>query len=250
MHSLGDPIAKVYSSESLIQALDNSSLLNKSAILTSKNSAVDSINEEVLKLMPEKPITLISADEADYLNKENNNNEVYRVSNEYLQTLNPGNFPPAKLTLKVGCIVMLLRNLNPQRGLCNGTRLIIKNIGQYVLEVVVMNDQNNGNQQIEFIPRITLTTFEDVYPFTLSRKQFPIKLSFAMTINKSQDQSLTNVGIDLCSPLFTHGQLYVAFSRSTDLQGIHVLLAEANSDQKHSSSKNTTDNIIFPELLS
>ena len=247
--SLDELIAKVYSQETLLQALDNPSILYKSAILTSKNAAVDSINEKLLDLMPGEPVTLISADKADYSDEENSDNEVYRFSIEYLQMLSPGSFPPAKLTRKVDCIVMLLRNLDPQRGLCNGIRLIVKRIGQYVLEAVVMKDQNNGHEQIEFIPRITLTTLEDDYPFTLSRKQFPTKLSFAMTINKSQDQSLTNVGIDLCSPLFTHGQLYVAFSRSTDLQGIHVLLTEAHSDQQYSSSNNTTDNIIFPKLL-
>ena len=62
-----------------------------------------------------------------------------------------------------------------------------KRIGQYVHEAVVMNNPNDGHEQIEFIPRITLTTLEDDYPFILSRKQFPIKLSFAMTINKRRN---------------------------------------------------------------
>ena len=79
------------------------------------------LNEKVLELMPGESVTLTSADKADYSQEENASNEVYRVSDEYLQTLNPGNFPPAKLTLKVGCIVMLLRNLNLLRSLCNGT---------------------------------------------------------------------------------------------------------------------------------
>ena len=162
--------------------------------------------------MPGEAVTLISADKADYSDEENTNNELYRVSNEYLQTLNPGNFPPAKLVLKVGCIVMLLRNLNPQKGLCNGTRLMIKEIGRYILKVAVVKNSRPNEEQIELIPRIKLTTLEDDYPFVLVRKQFPIKLSFTMTINKSQGQSLTNVGIDLRIPPFTHGQLYVAFS--------------------------------------
>jgi hypothetical protein len=121
--------------------------------------------------------------------------------------------------------------------------LIIKEIGKYVLKVAVINNGGDEYNQIEFIPRITLSTLEDVYPFILTRKRFPVKLSFAMTINKSQGQSLTNVGIDLRYPVFTHGQLYVAFSRSTNLKGIHVLLQE-NIFNEHS-----VDNIIYPELL-
>ena len=107
-----------------------------------------------------------------------------------------------------------------------------------------MKDQNDGHEKNEFIPRITLTTLEDDYLFILSRKQFSVKLSFAMTINKSQGQSLSNVGIDLRTSPFTHGQLYVAFSRSTNLQGIHVLRGSNQSDQTI-----PIENIIYPELL-
>ncbi|OBZ80596.1 hypothetical protein A0J61_11356, partial [Choanephora cucurbitarum] len=38
-----------------------------------------------------------------------------------MKTLNPGSFPPSKLTLKIGVVVMLLRNLNQKKGFCNGT---------------------------------------------------------------------------------------------------------------------------------
>ena len=234
----------MYPQQNLIEALRNPSLLYKSAILTFKNDTVDAISHKVLELMPGNCTTLISADKADYSEEENANNEVYRVSTEYLQTLNPGNFPPSKLTLKIGCIVMLLRNLNPQKGLCNGTRLIVKEIGQYVLKIAVLNDNNSNEEQIELIPRIELTTLEVDYPFVLVRKQFPVKLSFAMTINKSQGQSLSNVGIGLRISPFTHGQLYVAFSRSTNLQGIHVLRGSNQYNQI-----TPIENIIYPEIL-
>ena len=108
---------------------------------------------------------------------------------------------------------MLLRNIDSKAGLCNGTRLVIKEIGSYVLKVAVMKAVENGTEQTELIARITLNTMEDEYPFILSRTQFPVNLSFVMTINKSQGQSLANVGIDLRYPAFTHGQLYVALSR-------------------------------------
>lgn len=201
-----------------------------------RSITVDLLNQKILDLMPGESTTLCSADSSDISDEE-----VYQVSPEYLQTLNPGNFPPSRLTLKVGCIIMLLRNLNPQRGLCNGTRMIVKEIGSYLLKVAIMND--NDTEQIDFIPRITLSTLEDEFPFILTRKQFPVKLSFAMTINKSQGQSLNNIGIDLRYPVFMHGQLYVALSRSTSIEGIHVLFKEQDPIE------NTVENIIYPELL-
>jgi hypothetical protein len=218
MRSLDQLISKVYPLQDLQRAINVPDLFFKSAILTTRNDNVELINTKVLDLVLGVPVTLLSADTVD------TSDEVFQVSNEHLQTPNSSSLPPSKLTLKVGCIVILLRNLNPQRGLSNGTKLVVKEIGEYVLKVAVMNGNGVDNEQIEFIVRIKLTTTENGYPFVLTRKQFPVRLSFAMTINKSQGQSLTNVGIDFRYPVFTHGQLYVAFSRSTKLEGIHALI--------------------------
>ncbi|CEG75112.1 Putative PIF1 [Rhizopus microsporus] len=99
---------------------------------------------------------------------------------------------------------------------------------------------NKPDDPLELIPRFTLSTQEGELLFTLARKQFPVKLCFAMTINKSQGQSLKYVGVDLIQSSFIHGQLYVALSRIASLSGISVLLPE---------SSNTTNNVVYPELL-
>ena len=89
---------------------------------------------------------------------------------------------------------MLLRNIDPTRGLCNDTRLVVIRIGSYMFQARLANKPGGS---LELIPRFTLSTQEGELPFTLTREQFPIKLCFAMTINKSQGQSLKHVGIDL-----------------------------------------------------
>jgi len=92
------------------------------------------------------------------------------------------------------------------------------------LEVQVLGGDHAG--ETAFIPCITLTPSNLDLPFILERQQFPVRLAFAMSINKSQGQSVKQVGLNLQSPVFTHGQLYVALSRSTTKQGVKVIFPE------------------------
>ena len=90
---------------------------------------------------------------------------------------------------------MLLRNLCPTKGLCNGTRMSILSIGQKCLKVRKFGGEFDGN--ISLLLRISLSTTETELPFVVTGKQVPIKLSFAMSVNKSQSQTLGIVGLDL-----------------------------------------------------
>ena len=69
---------------------------------------------------------------------------------------------------------------------------------------------------IVLLPRIPCRSSEDNSFIEFDRRQFPIRVCFAMTINKSQGQSLGRVGIYLDPEVFSHGQLYVALSKTTD----------------------------------
>ena len=115
-------------------------------------------------------------------------------------------------------IIILLRNIDPPR-LCNRTRLVIKTLNSFVIEATILTGQYQGEDV--YIPRIPLIPNE--LPFDFKRLQFPVKLAYAMTINKSQGQSLKVTGIDLTEECFSHGQLYVAMSRTQDSNQLYIL---------------------------
>lgn len=138
---------------------------------------------------------------------------------------------------------MLLRNLNQSVGLCNGTRLLVACLGERILKWIILTGSNIG--ETAYIPRITLSTSKVKWPFTLQRRQFPVRVCYAMTINKSQGQTLDQVGVYLTKPVFMHGQLYVAFSRATSRSGLRVLIQ--NDD---GSCGNQTRNVVYTEILS
>jgi len=108
--------------------------------------------------------------------------------------------------------VILLRNLDPNNGLCNETRLIFRALQNNAIDAEIVGVQHARKRV--FIPRPPLSPSDDIsLPFKFKRKQFLVRLSFAMTINKSQGQTIPNVGIYLPEPMFSHGQLYVGLSR-------------------------------------
>ena len=96
--------------------------------------------------------------------------------------------PAHKLKLKKGMVVMLLRNLNPIEGLCNGTRLLVEDVIEGRLLAVKIASPGVHHGELRLIPRINLMPEEGIFPYRWRRRQFPVRASFAMTINKSQGQ--------------------------------------------------------------
>jgi ATP-dependent DNA helicase PIF1 len=103
--------------------------------------------------------------------------------------------------------------------LCNGTRLCVKNLCSHLIEATILIGCAKGKDV--FIPRIPLIPTD--LPFDFKRIHFPVRLVFAMSINKAQGQSLKIAGIHLQNPCFSHGQIYVTCSRVRHPTNLHIL---------------------------
>ncbi|GJY13681.1 DNA helicase [Tanacetum coccineum] len=215
--------------------------LQQKAIVCPKNETADLINLEVLSMLKEESKTYESSDVAtSFGNDGGETDSLYPI--EYLNTLNFPGLPPHRLELKIGAPVMLLRNINLAGGLCNGTRMIVTRLFTKVIQVQVITGTRVGEKV--YIPRIILTNRDPKLPFILRRKQFPVKVCYAMTINKSQGQSLNKIGVYLPEPIFGHGQLYVALSRATSPHGLKILIRK-----QENQPQNTTKNIVYKDFL-
>ncbi|KAI3914985.1 hypothetical protein MKW98_020532 [Papaver atlanticum] len=220
--------------------LDREYLAERS-ILVPKNECVHSINSHVLASIPGEEHTYLSADSIGPESSEYHSSIVF-YDKEFLNKHEESGIASHKLTLKLGVPIMLLRNLNQVDGLCNGTRLIVTQLNKTVIEAEILTGPGVGNTV--FIPRIVMTTPETSLPFILHRRQFPARVCYAMTINKSQGQSLPNVSVYLENPVFSHGQLYVAVSRTTRQQGLKILIKKNGNEPE-----GCTQNVVYKEIF-
>ncbi|XP_073431693.1 ATP-dependent DNA helicase PIF1-like [Dendrobates tinctorius] len=157
----------------------NHQWLCEHAILELKNDSVSSINLIIQGRLPGLATTYMFIDSV----KESEQVVMYPLA--FLNSLEPLGMPLHKLTLKIGATIILPRNLDPPK-MCNGTRLCIKSLMPNVIEATILMRHSKGANV--FIPRIPLLPSD--MPFSFKHLQFPIRLAFAMTINKAQALSM------------------------------------------------------------
>ncbi|XP_017221354.1 uncharacterized protein LOC108198085 [Daucus carota subsp. sativus] len=215
--------------------------LRSRAILTPTNVIVDDINEFILEKIQAETHTYLSQDSIEDKGVEQNEfDESFPV--EYLNSLNMPCLPKHELRVKVGVVVMLMRNLNQILGLCNGTRLVVTACRKNSIECEILCGAHVGRRHL--IPRIGMVPTDTAWPIEFRRTQFPLQICYSMTINKSQGQSLNTVGLYLPRSVFSHGQLYVAISRVTSPDGLCIMIY---ADDGTTSDK--TVNVVFEEVF-
>ncbi|XP_039969084.1 ATP-dependent DNA helicase PIF6-like [Bactrocera neohumeralis] len=201
--------------------------LAECSILAPKNIQVNAMNFKIQKKLPGEVITYKSIDSVM------DEKEAVNYPIEFLNSLDPPGTPPHLLNLKVDSPIILLRNINPPK-MCNGTRLVIKKLMPNLIEATILNGKAKGENVL--IPRILMIPTD--MPFDFKRLQFPVRLSFAKTINKAQGQTFQICGVNLEESWFSHGQLYVACSR---VGTAHRLFIHA-PDSK-------TKNVVYQNVL-
>ncbi|XP_046632783.1 uncharacterized protein LOC124312311 [Daphnia pulicaria] len=223
------------------------------AILCPKNGDCLRINNQIIKDMPGTLHEYRSIDTIDSDDPE----EISNYPTEVLNSFDVSGIPTHLLKMKVGAVIILLKNIDSRQGLCNGTRLIIRALRENLIVAEIAAGKNKGH--IVYIPRMMMSPTDSDLPVILKRLQFPVLLAFAMTITKSQGQTFDRVGILLPEPVFSHGQLYVAFSRATSKDGVRVEIAESGKQGKllknhptateEEKKKVFTLNVVFKEVL-
>ncbi|CAI0382355.1 unnamed protein product [Linum tenue] len=200
--------------------------LKNRAIVAPRNATVSQINDYTMQRVPGDSKTYYISDSLlQSTDTSSTFDECYPT--EFLNTLTFNGVPNHEVTLKKNTPVMLLRNLNPALGLCNGTRIMITVLGDNFIKGNILGGSYDTDEVI------------------IPRRQFPVRTCYAMTINKSQGHTLDKVGIYLPEPVFSHGQLYVGVSRVRSATGLRMLI-----ENPAEIPNNYTRNIVFAEAFS
>ena len=144
---------------------------------------------------------------------------------------------------------MFLRNLSVNKGLCNGTRMILTAFRQNMRQLEIITGAFAGS--VHFIPRISLNTSNGpALLFNFVRHQFSVRLTYTMIINKSQDQTFDKNGLYFPTPYFSHGRFYTGCSRATESNCLKIQVKDTIRQSEMDNGKTVTDNVVYLEISS
>ena len=201
------------------------------SIICPTNSEVDAINNTIMSIFP--------GDVKVYRSNVSVKENEHQYPIEFLNTLCLSGMPraPHTLQLKKHSIIMLLRNLDPVKGHCNGTRYVIEHLHDHIIDATIACGPHAGKRT--FVPIIPMITSDNIFPLHIKRNQFPVRPAFAITSNKAQGQTLYYVGIYLKQGFFSHGQRHVAMSRVGSKESLKI----------YSDHGVYTSNVVYKEVM-
>ncbi len=159
--------------------------------------------------------------------KDNRQPELYTC--DYLASLQLHGVPPHSLTLKIGARYMIIKNYNPSVGACNGTLCELLQFTRNIAHVKIQTGIHAG--RVVLLPRCSchVSRENSGLPFDFTRVQFPLIPAYAVSVHKSQGQSLHRIGIVVDQDSFAHGQVYTALSRTSGWDNITILMFNNDS---------------------
>ncbi|CAM9941562.1 unnamed protein product [Ectocarpus sp. 6 AP-2014] len=185
--------------------------------LAPTNVSTDQINDHILNLLPSQVYT---QRRSNTIIKGNPRDVVEMTSVEFLQAIDVPGVPPHALNIKVGCLVMFIRNVNFDSGIVNGRKGIVRDVSSRIVDVEIIA---TGSPLVK-VPRVTFEVKVGRQGISFHRQQFPLRVCYAMSINQIQGQTLARIGLDLRDDVSCHGQLYVALSRTASSKNVLCLV--------------------------
>ena len=206
------------------------------AVITGTNRVVDALNAKILTMLHGEEFSLFSVTRlcSDDTKLQN------LITTEFLHSLKSPGVPEHELKLKLNCLCMVTRNISVQDRLMNNTKVIVREISRHLVTVETLMERRQF-----VLPRIIFRFTLPRSGLVIERRQFPLRLCYAITVNKSQGQTLDRVCLDLREHPFAHEQLYVGASRVRDHSNILIL---TQNDHLHHGCA-LTKNIVYQDLL-
>ena len=236
-----EPMSATTSEEEAIQFVfpdvNNTFECSDRAIITGTNVRVDELNSKILTKLDGPVMTLHSVTRLD---PQHHGRLEHVLPEEFLHSLKSPGVPDHNLRLKLNCLCLVMRNISVQDRVMNNTKVILREVGRKYVTVETLSE----HRQV-LLPRITFRFTLPRSGVTVERRQFPLRPCYAITVNKSQGQTLRRICYDVREHPFAHGQLYVGTSRVRNRQDILMLTRPSHL----LDGKALTKNVVYPELL-
>ena len=232
-----------HSNDQSLEPVDRAKQMSRMAILAHTNERVAFWNQEVQNtLRLGRCRTYFSRNRLRDIHDHDERAQLRTV--ECLQHCDAADVPTHELKLHVGDLCILMRNIDKPVGLTNNQRVIIQALSDHTVGVSIARDDAHP-VHVHWLPRIHFRFVMPGTSFDMVRTQFPLKLAYAFTVHKAQGQELERVLLDATTPVFAHGQLYVALSRVRTRNDIGAFV----DDIDHADGKILCKNIVFQNLI-